>query len=402
MRVHPLVLANPRNRTPFPSHLPNLNHVSIFLLTVRLSCSPLGLSVPTYLSHHHLTCTVVGLSTYVILSFFISLYCRTNHFIMYFKSFFFTKVFFTSPPPPGSCLSLFTFLFLWLLFSPSLLPSASLLLCLLRFFVCSLCLCGLLVRCCRVNRTEWRSVLQCCLNTQPQHHTWTQVHARLFWGLVRLRIEARCSSICFTPPSPHTVEAINRCGRFRPVVWWSPIPRLGPLDFPNSKELHSWGPFSCLSRLGNTSITFSRVRLPPTFLVVCLLTICVCLFSPPPNKPPKQHPTPHFPPHLIFHTCQARTSHHTPCQTPNLSLLFPPPSPTIHAPIWYRVRRVRRMGYLRFPVWSVRRRSLGSPQHSPWGVMRDSPDFPEPAALAANANPAARDAVKRATEIRAA
>ncbi len=39
----------------------------------------------------------VGLSTYVIKSFSISLYCRTNHFLLFLC--FFIKVFFTSPPP---------------------------------------------------------------------------------------------------------------------------------------------------------------------------------------------------------------------------------------------------------------------------------------------------------------
>ncbi len=38
----------------------------------------------------------------------------------------------------------------------------------------------------------------------------------------------------------------------------------------------------------------------------------------------------------------------------------------------------------------------------PGGQLRAKPDFPEPAALAAGANPAARDAFKRATESRAA
>ena len=38
----------------------------------------------------------------------------------------------------------------------------------------------------------------------------------------------------------------------------------------------------------------------------------------------------------------------------------------------------------------------------PGGPLRARPDFPEPAALAAGANPAARDAFKRATESRAA
>ncbi len=47
-----------------------LNHVSVFLVTLRLSCLPLGQPVPAYPSHHHLPCTVIGLSTYGILSFF--------------------------------------------------------------------------------------------------------------------------------------------------------------------------------------------------------------------------------------------------------------------------------------------------------------------------------------------
>ncbi len=38
----------------------------------------------------------------------------------------------------------------------------------------------------------------------------------------------------------------------------------------------------------------------------------------------------------------------------------------------------------------------------PEGVLRDRPDFPEHAALATSANPAARDAFKRATESRVA
>jgi hypothetical protein len=65
-------------------------------------------------------------------------------------------------------------------------------------------------------------------------------------------------------------------------------------------------------------------------------------------------------------------------------------------------RRIRRMGCLRVPVRRLRRRSLGSPQHPPGGPLRARPDFPEPAALAAGANPATRDAFKRATESRAA
>ena len=46
-------------------------------------------------------------------------------------------------------------------------------------------------------------------------------------------------------------------------------------------------------------------------------------------------------------------------------------------------------------VWAVLNTPAG-------GVLRDRPDFPAPAALGANANPAARDAFKRATDSRAA
>ena len=46
-------------------------------------------------------------------------------------------------------------------------------------------------------------------------------------------------------------------------------------------------------------------------------------------------------------------------------------------------------------VWAVLNTPAG-------GVLRDRPEFPAPAALGANANPAARDAFKRATDSRAA
>ncbi len=46
-------------------------------------------------------------------------------------------------------------------------------------------------------------------------------------------------------------------------------------------------------------------------------------------------------------------------------------------------------------VWAVLNTPAG-------GVLRDRPEFPAPAALGAQANPAARDAFKRATDSRAA
>ena len=55
--------------TPFPVFIHNLNHVSVFLLTLRsslrLSCLPSGQPVLAYPSPTYL----VGLSTYVIKSF---------------------------------------------------------------------------------------------------------------------------------------------------------------------------------------------------------------------------------------------------------------------------------------------------------------------------------------------
>ncbi len=83
----------------------------------------------------------VGLSTYVIKSFSISLFCRTNHFLLFL---FFSPKYFSLLPPPTCLVSHFSPF--TLLFSSSWLPSASLLLCLLRFFVCSLCIRGLPVR----------------------------------------------------------------------------------------------------------------------------------------------------------------------------------------------------------------------------------------------------------------
>jgi hypothetical protein len=57
------------------------------------------------------------------------------------------------------------------------------------------------------------------------------------------------------------------------------------------------------------------------------------------------------------------------------------------------------MGCLRVPVRRLRRRSLGSPQHPPWG---GNDAFGFLFALAVGANPAARDAFKRSTDSRAA
>ncbi len=88
----PLVLADQRTCPPSPVFIHNLNQVSVFFLTLRLSCLPSGQPALAYPSPTYL----VGLSTYVIKSFwtpFRSFYPPTNRF-----RFFFTKVFLLLPP----------------------------------------------------------------------------------------------------------------------------------------------------------------------------------------------------------------------------------------------------------------------------------------------------------------
>ncbi len=140
-----MVLTNLRNCIPFPvcclnfePH--NLNHVSVFFLTLRLSCLPLYQPVLTYPSPHHLTCTGVGWSTYLILSFYISLDCHTNNFTL-FQSFVFHQSFFSLllpwvlSPTFHFCLSLTTLFTFLTCFSQFAFPAC------LRFCVCCLCLC---------------------------------------------------------------------------------------------------------------------------------------------------------------------------------------------------------------------------------------------------------------------
>jgi hypothetical protein len=145
---------------------------------------------------------------------------------------------------------------------------------------------------------------------------------------------------------------------------------------------------------------------PSHVLVVCSPSVCVCFL------PPKQitQPSPSISHHTpIFTRPRHKPSHRKPWEVPKLPLPFHPLSLNIHAPIWrhgswtstgQRARRFRRMGHLRVPVRRLRRRSLGSPQHSPWGPLRARPNFPELAALATGANSATRDVFKRATDCR--
>ncbi len=141
--------------------LPPLSLSLITLITYQLSFYPLpalvGLGQPvlTYSSRHTLPYLCVGLSTYVIKSFF--LFHSTVAPICSFCFLFHQRFFSLPPPPPVSCLSLFTF---YSTLHPSWLTSANLLLCLFRFFVSSLCLAELLVSICWCE-LNWRGECVC-------------------------------------------------------------------------------------------------------------------------------------------------------------------------------------------------------------------------------------------------
>ncbi len=162
------------------------NHVSVFLVTLRLSCLPFGKPLPTYPSHHQPTARLLAYQ-HTWFCLFFSLYCRTNHLICS-KVFLHQSCFYFSPLGLVTHFSLFTTLF----FSPSWLPSTSLLLCLLVVVVRSFCLTELPVSVCWlwVGLKGW-----VCLPSTPCegtkvskahtlstiHQTW--VHARRpFWA----------------------------------------------------------------------------------------------------------------------------------------------------------------------------------------------------------------------------
>jgi hypothetical protein len=135
-----LVLADQKACPPSLCEFITLITYQFSLVTLRLSCCPW----PAY----HLRTLAdttslkgVGLSTYVILSFCISLYCRTNHFHSCLLKLVFTKVFFTLPPP-GSCHPLFTLLYPFHL--PDFLQPACFSAC---FFFCTSCCLPLLPLC---------------------------------------------------------------------------------------------------------------------------------------------------------------------------------------------------------------------------------------------------------------
>ncbi len=135
----------------------------------------------------------VGLSTYVILSFFISLYCRTNHSILVCSIFFNQSVFYSSPPLGlvthfSVSSTLFTFLT-----SFSQLASLP---------VCSLC--GLCCPCAVLGELGWL----CCgrsaaLLTHGQNHTWTRAIKHVNGACPPERPVSpgkSCSSVPLPPP----------------------------------------------------------------------------------------------------------------------------------------------------------------------------------------------------------
>ena len=73
-----------------------LNTYLFFPVTLRLSCLPLACITLTYPSRHPIAARVLAYQHTCLSLFFISLYCRTNHFTL-FQSFLFHQNFYSSP-----------------------------------------------------------------------------------------------------------------------------------------------------------------------------------------------------------------------------------------------------------------------------------------------------------------
>ena len=90
-----MVLTDQGILTPYPVCIHNLNHVSVFPLTLRLSCLPLCWPVLAYSSPTPYPTRCVDLSTYVILSF-----CDFHSCLLSHQSFLFLlPKFFQNFPP---------------------------------------------------------------------------------------------------------------------------------------------------------------------------------------------------------------------------------------------------------------------------------------------------------------
>ena len=142
-----MVLTDQGILTPYPVCIHNLNHVSVFPLTLRLSCLPLCWPVLAYSSLTPYLTWCVDLSTYVILSFCDFVYCQVAPIIF---CLFLPKFFQFPPPCLVSHFSLFTLLFTLPDFLQQLASPA----CLFFVSLCGLCFFAAV----RVSRTDEESV----------------------------------------------------------------------------------------------------------------------------------------------------------------------------------------------------------------------------------------------------
>jgi hypothetical protein len=135
-----------------------------------------------------------------------------------------------------------------------------------------------------------------------------------------------CPSALLPTPVPIVVETINPTAfslghRARPLTPSSPTSLVVTLRSHNTRcEFLIVFPYP--------TIYLSRVVCLPLF-GRRLLAICVCRFiSPSPHQTIQTQPPSHC------FTTIPHCFHLKPCHPPNFSLLFLPPSPTIHAPSW--------------------------------------------------------------------
>ncbi len=185
----PYILWSSRTSGTVPPFHFTLITLITYLLSFTLLVLPwLGLA---YLS---LTPTTHGLLTYqhtwfVLFSFYF-LFFAPIVFV------FFTKVFYFSPP--WSCHPLFTFVFLWLLLSPSWLASASLLLCLFVFVL-------IVASVVSVRWVSWTDRVcgrSATLLTHGQHHTRTQAIKHVCGGFPPRKACKPRERLSFSPPTP--------------------------------------------------------------------------------------------------------------------------------------------------------------------------------------------------------
>jgi hypothetical protein len=142
-------------------------------------------------------CWLINIHTYVIKSFLL-FHSTVAPIIFLCSKVFFHQSFFT-PPPPGSCNPLFTFLYPFYL--PDFLqPACFSLLCLFALFVASVAPVRFWVSC--TDRCCGRSA---ALLTHGQHHTWTRAIKHVCGGFPPERFVSPgnvCASAPLPPPCP--------------------------------------------------------------------------------------------------------------------------------------------------------------------------------------------------------